>query len=211
MGWMPGISGNELGRPPEDPDPPPKRRKRVYTARDPLTRPSTRKRIKLVVEPDENGHVDPLACMQATIDHPDVDVRLKVAASAGLAKFKYPPAQRWIPEPLDLSAPTNAREAMAAAAKIWELMVRKRISMEMGADLLAPLRAFSEMHSATELADRIARLEQFLDANPPPAPPAEVVNPLPPLRGTNIIMPDNVVLIRPGEGPDGGSEPPQSP
>jgi hypothetical protein len=189
-----------MGRPSDQPSDEiieePVRRKRGYRINPREPKPARIRRLKFDVKPDADGNINELAFLQAVINHPDADVRLKVGASIGKLRYTHTPAQRYVPEALGISVPITVIGAAEAMAKVSELVLQKKLSIEQGNDLQIQIERVIEVLKTTELAARIEKLEAMFETNPPPPPPTEVVDGLPALPGTDIIWPSHVKIVR---------------
>jgi hypothetical protein len=192
MVFQPGVSGNPLGRP----------------AQKPGEKRPMRKRIELVVTPG-GGPIDELDLLSAIVNS-DADIRTRMGAAVGLARYRKPPAQRWVGKPLDLPPSTSVEQATATIAVLASLSRSNVISLEMANDLIAQEKAFIEAKTETEIETRLKALEEHLELHPPPPPEIEVIGGLPPLaRDPNdpwpgVDMPKRAVT--PPKGTPGGGE-----
>jgi hypothetical protein len=180
MVFQPGVSGNPAGRPPNEPG---KKRSDWHV---PLHK---HKKIELAVTPGPDGKVDELDLLAAIVSHPDLDVRTRMGAAVGLARYRKPPAQRWVGKPLDLPPSETVGQATETIAKLAALSRANEISLEMANDLISQEQAFIEARTGTDIEAQMAELRETMHKLTAASRTLDVtvIGGLPDLPGTDII------------------------
>jgi hypothetical protein len=114
-----------------------------------------------VVEEGEREHCDPLDYLQRTIDNPQMSHRDKVFAASNLAPYVHPKRTgQYVSNVINIPPPQNAAEAKNQIALVSHHVRLGYATVEEGNALISHLEAFIRAEGVTELAPRIAALEQ---------------------------------------------------
>jgi hypothetical protein len=170
MPFSPGVSPNPNGRPPGS------RNKRTE---------------ELWRRLEARGDKDPADILSAIASNESEQKELRIQASTALLPYKYGKhgsiiAPRYIEEPIDLPRPTTLIQANANIALISEMKALGRIDLDFANSLIADNRTIADNIIAEE------ELKIKISNSPRLAPETtiRIEGGLPPLPGTDIIMPE---------------------
>ena len=179
MVFKPGQSGNPGGR-----------------------KPGTRNHKTLAAEQaiaagaggGRNGHkaVDPRDLLTSIVACAETNLALRMQAALGLMPYLHArKSTRYIDRVLDLPVPATVEEAAQNIAKLSSLAAAKTIGLDEMNDLIGAQKAYIEARVGLDIEGQMLELRQIIERLQASARPidAVVVGGLPPLSGTNILMP----------------------
>ncbi len=188
MPWRPGQSGNAAGR-------------KVGT-RNKKTLAATQALEVAATFEDANGRkvVDALELLSSIVSSTDTNVALRISAASALAPYQHSrKASRFIEHAIDLAAPATVEQATENIAKLASLAAAKTIALDEMNDLIGAQKAFIDARSDTETELRLAKIEQLLREHPQlSAVDIQVVDGMPELPGTSILLPPRTLRVKPG-------------
>ena len=140
---------------------------------------------------EARGDKDPADILSAIASNENETKELRVQAANCLLPYKYGKhgsiiAPRYIEEPIDLPRPTTLEQANANIALISEMKAQGRIDLDFANSLIADNRMIADNIIAEE------ELKIKISNSPRLAPETtiRIEGGLPPLPGTDIIMPE---------------------
>lgn len=193
MTFRPGQSGNPSGRKPG--------------SLGKKTLALTAKPIEAGTTKLKNGRkiADPLALLSSIVARTEVNLALRISAATALAPYRFSrKTARYIDHAIELPIPTTVEQATENIAKLASLAAAKTIALDEMNDLIGAQKAFIDARSDTETELRLANIERLLREHPQlSAIDVQVVDGLPELPGTSILLPPRTLRLKPGNGEPG--------
>jgi hypothetical protein len=204
MVWKPGQSGNLNGRPRKYPEPPPGVDPRYFYKQAAL-------RDEYRYSAEELHLEDPVLFQHKKMMDDTLPVGLRVAIAANISSYCHPKLgttapPRFIETSLEVPDFKSIEEAEAFLATLAQRFASSELGAQSALDLSTLVRNWiSAKHATQELA-----LKQ-LAASATGETTIRIEGGLPPLPGTNVIMPTFEVMGKLGPDPSTSSGPPAEP
>jgi hypothetical protein len=173
--WTPGVSGNPNGRP--------RGSRNIRTT-------------EIVNQIIKSGNKDPLVTL-SELQANSADEAIRATAANMLAPFLHSkltatPAPRFIETEITLPPLDSLENAVQSIAIIEAAVAENRLDVQSANDLIGMINAFiagKNVMEIAELQERLTAIESAIAASPASAQVVHVEGGMPPLPGTDVIMP----------------------